>query len=135
MQTIFSLTFILFCCRNQFVQTCRHLLLVNEFQDERSVVLCLSYRNEEGKPGGELILGGSDPAHYKGNFTYVPVTKKGYWQFKMDGVMVSGKSSFCKGGCQAIADTGTSLLAGPTQEIKSLNTMIGATPVVGGAVR
>ncbi|KAL4224577.1 hypothetical protein ACF0H5_015277 [Mactra antiquata] len=88
-------------------------------------------RNPDGAKGGELILGGSDPDYYSGNFSYVPVTRKGYWQFAMDGVTVES-TTFCNGGCQAIADTGTSLLAGPSDEIEKLNTMIGGTPIVGG---
>ncbi|XP_055837156.1 lysosomal aspartic protease-like [Episyrphus balteatus] len=82
-------------------------------------------RNENGQEGGELIFGGSDRSHYKGEFTYLPVTEQGYWQFAMDGGHVGGVS-FCKYGCQAIADTGTSLITGPTSDIEAINNAIGA---------
>ncbi|XP_031548855.1 lysosomal aspartic protease-like [Actinia tenebrosa] len=88
-------------------------------------------RDPKTSPGGELLLGGSDPKYYKGNFTYLPVTQQGYWQFKMDSINLNGKT-FCADGCQAIADTGTSLIAGPTTEIQKINSLIGALPIVGG---
>lgn len=51
-------------------------------------------RDPSAAQGGEVILGGSDPAHFRGNFTYVPVHRATYWQFHMDAVEVAGHS-FC----------------------------------------
>ncbi|VVC41543.1 Hypothetical protein CINCED_3A025216 [Cinara cedri] len=88
-------------------------------------------RDPSKTPGGEIIFGGSDPEKYTGNFTYVPVTRHGYWQFGLDEILV-GKTSIVSGALQAIADTGTSLIAGPVDNIKQINTLLGGTPIPGG---
>ncbi|GKV38773.1 hypothetical protein SLEP1_g46647 [Rubroshorea leprosula] len=88
-------------------------------------------RDPNEEQGGELVFGGVDPNHYKGEHAYVPVTQKGYWQFDMGDVLVDGQTTgFCASGCTAIADSGTSLLAGPTAIIAEVNHAIGATGLV-----
>nr|KJB67250.1 hypothetical protein B456_010G182400 [Gossypium raimondii] len=87
-------------------------------------------RNVGEEMGGEIVFGGVDPNHYKGKHTYVPITQKGYWQFDMGDVLIGDKpTGYCAGGCAAIADSGTSLLAGPTTVITMINQAIGASGV------
>ncbi|KAK9681524.1 hypothetical protein RND81_10G008300 [Saponaria officinalis] len=87
-------------------------------------------RKAEDEEGGELVFGGVDPKHFHGQHTYAPVTIKGYWQFDMGDVLIDGKTTgYCSGGCAAIADSGTSLLAGPTTIITQINEAIGGSGV------
>ena len=93
--------------------------------------------DSEHGPGGELVLGGVDPKHHVGEHTWLNVTREGYWQVAMDDVLVGGRSAGrCgAGGCAAIVDTGTSLLAGPTEVIEAINAKIGARSVLGEECR
>merc|ERR1711907_459048 len=77
----------------------------------------------------EMVLGGVDTAHYTGDIHYVPLTEDAYWMFTMDSFAI-GDVSETK--VTAIADTGTSLLAGPTDFITSIQKAIGATPLAHG---
>lgn len=87
--------------------------------------------NPEGGAGSELIFGGYDHSHFSGSLNWVPVTKQGYWQIALDSIQVGGTVMFCSEGCQAIVDTGTSLITGPSKEIKQLQKAIGAEPIDG----
>lgn len=92
-------------------------------------VFCFHLNSKTAKIGGELIIGGCDVEAKH----YVPVTKLGYWQFLLSSIKVIPHNSkrakifkACVGGCQAIMDTGTSLITGPRNEITIINDLIGA---------
>ena len=90
------------------------------------------YLNRHGE-AGELTVGGTDPAHYSGEIRWVPLTNETYWMFAMDDLAVQGStSSFCDASqpCHAIADSGTSLLAGPVAAVAELNKKIGAIGIL-----
>ncbi|NWV36287.1 CATE protein, partial [Grantiella picta] len=81
--------------------------------------------------GGELLFGGFDTSRFTGTLNWVPVSQQGYWQIQLDSIQLGGTATFCATGCQAIVDTGTSLIAGPTKDIKELQNLIGAVSVDG----
>ncbi|XP_077485039.1 lysosomal aspartic protease-like [Amblyomma americanum] len=80
-----------------------------------------------GIEGGEVYFGGIDAAHYSGEILYVPVSKKGYWQLTVGSVKL-GTDQFCPTGCEAIVDTGSSVITGPAEEVNRINRLLGAAP-------
>ncbi|XP_006749286.1 napsin-A isoform X1 [Leptonychotes weddellii] len=89
-------------------------------------------RDPAAADGGELVLGGSDPAHYIPPLTFLPVTIPAYWQIHMERVHVDTGLTLCAQGCAAILDTGTSLITGPTEEIQALHAAIGGLSLLLG---
>jgi len=94
-------------------------------------------RDQEKSPGGELILGGIDYTYINGELIYTHLVDEGYWQFQMEEIaeMTTNGSLVtvaCEGGCDAIADTGTSLIAGPQSDVEELNTKLGFEYYGGG---
>jgi pepsin A len=52
---------------------------------------------------------------------WAPVTVPGYWQVAMDDITLENKNlGLCAGKCQVAVDTGTSLLAGPSDVVATL---------------
>ncbi|XP_034272755.1 cathepsin D [Pantherophis guttatus] len=99
---------------------------------EKNIFSFYLNRDPKGQTGGELLLGGTDSQYYSGDFSWVNVTRKAYWQVHMDKVDVGNGLTVCQSGCEAIVDTGTSLITGPTKEIKELQKAIGAKPIIKG---
>ncbi|XP_062365539.1 renin [Cinclus cinclus] len=101
-------------------------------EDSFSVYYSRASKNAPLKPGGEIILGGSDPAYYTGDFHYLNVSRSGFWQISMKGVSVGAEILFCREGCSVAVDTGASYITGPAGPVSVLMKAIGATEVAEG---
>uniref|UniRef100_A0A3B4AT23 pepsin A n=1 Tax=Periophthalmus magnuspinnatus TaxID=409849 RepID=A0A3B4AT23_9GOBI len=85
------------------------------------------YLSSNDQQGSEVIFGGVDSTHYTGSITWIPLSSATYWQINMDSVTINGQTVACSGGCQAIIDTGTSLIVGPNTDINNINSWVGAS--------
>jgi len=79
---------------------------------------------------GELTIGGVNSNYFTGDFTYVPLKDKSYWEIALDSVKLNGAvvDSTTK---SAVVDSGTSLMAGPTDVVKGIAKQLGATGILG----
>ncbi|KAI0068841.1 endopeptidase [Artomyces pyxidatus] len=75
--------------------------------------------------GGEAVFGGIDSSAYTGKINYVPVRRKAYWEVELEKVKF-GDDVLELEGTGAAIDTGTSLIALPSDVAEMLNTQIGA---------
>jgi len=84
------------------------------------------YLSKSDGVDGELMLGGYNAGKFKGPLTWIPLTSETYWQFELQSISMSNRSF--TSAKAAVLDTGTSLLAGPTADVKKIADFVGAKP-------
>merc|ERR1711920_1010297 len=88
------------------------------------------YLQDDASKMGELVFGGIDKSHYTGELVDVPLTSETYWEVSLDS-MKYGASSVISSPMKAIIDSGTSLLAGPKDQVAAMAKQAGAKLVMG----
>ncbi|NWI58961.1 PEPA protein, partial [Calyptomena viridis] len=111
------------------------------------------YLSRNSLEGSFVLFGAIDPYYTTTGISWIPLSDETYWQITMDrysrglpsqaflgiprlgssscipflSVSVKGEQVACSSGCQAIVDTGTTLLAVPTRAFQILQNALGAT--------
>ena len=74
-----------------------------------------------GSDESKFILGGVDERLITESVKYFPVIDKYYWTIEGKKILVNKNDlGICSYGCKLVADTGTSLITGPTKEVEAL---------------
>merc|ERR1719161_1397047 len=77
--------------------------------------------------GSELTFGGFKPEQLASDVVWAPVKVPSWWQVAIDDITFDNQpKNLCGGGCQVAVDTGTSMLAGPSDLIDKLANMVNA---------
>ncbi|XP_014804310.1 PREDICTED: pepsin A-like [Calidris pugnax] len=84
------------------------------------------YLSKEGQSGSFILFGAIDPFYTTNGISWIPLSAETYWQITMNSVSIGGKAIACAFGCQAIVDTGTSLLAVPERALGTILSVLGA---------
>ncbi|XP_040111126.1 pregnancy-associated glycoprotein 1-like [Oryx dammah] len=85
------------------------------------------YLSKQRVNSSVLMLGGVDKAYYKGELNWIPLSREGDWRINIDHISMNGKLIGCSSSCEALVDTGTSLINGPTRLVTNIQRLIGAT--------
>ena len=85
-------------------------------------VMSFYYDRTEDSSRSVMTIGGVDKDLYEGKIHYHDVVHKYYWTVKADDILLGDQSLDLCGlnGCKVVADTGTSLLTGPSGPLNSL---------------
>ncbi|NXG10675.1 PEPA protein, partial [Sakesphorus luctuosus] len=83
------------------------------------------YLSRDNQDGSFVLFGAIDPYYTSKGISWIPLSAETYWQITMDSISINGMPAACSSGCQAIVDTGTSLLAMPVRALQNLLAALG----------
>lgn len=93
-------------------------IILNKLLKNNLIAFYYSYNENTD---GEVSFGEINRQLFTGDIKYFPVTDKYYWTIEMTDILFNGKSlGLCNGKCKAIVDSGTSLITGPTKDVRKL---------------
>lgn len=70
--------------------------------------------------GSEISFGGYKKSQAASDILWAPVTRESYWQIAIDDVTFNNEKTGLCSDCQVAVDTGTSMLAGPSEVVEQL---------------
>jgi hypothetical protein len=83
------------------------------------------YLTDDGD--SEVTFGGYKAEYLASDIVWAPVKKESYWQVSIDDITFDNTpKGLCNGGCEVAVDTGTSMLAGPSELVDKLSNMVAA---------
>jgi len=83
------------------------------------------YLTDDGD--SEVTFGGYKSEYLASDILWARVDLESYWQVSIDDITFDNKpKNLCGGGCNVAVDTGTSMLAGPSELVDKLTNMLGA---------
>jgi hypothetical protein len=75
----------------------------------------------------EITFGGYRPEQVASDIVWANVVRESYWQVGVDDITFNNvETGLCNGGCQVAVDTGTSMLAGPSDLVDKLSSKLNA---------
>jgi len=85
------------------------------------------YLTDDGN--SEVTFGGFRPELLASDIVWAPIKIQSYWQVSIDDIAINNNArQLCKDSCQVAVDTGTSMLAGPTDMINDLSGIVALKP-------
>ena len=95
--------------------------LMNQRKLEKNMFGFYFQREDESMKKSEFTLGGYNADLIEGDVHWHKVVDKYYWSLEAQNILIGGKDiGLCDRGCRVLADTGTSIMTAPFDDLSKL---------------